>query len=168
LKPQDVVLLCKMLSWNNRTWRLIDLAQELNLSQGEISFGLERLKTSKLIDESKRHLFKGAILEFLVHGVKYFFPISPGSLERGMPTAHSAPPLNKKIITQENAQYVWADPEGDIRGQHLEPLYEGVPFAAKRDSKLYEYLALIEALRVGKSREQALATSTISKLIQAA
>jgi len=36
----------------------------------------------------------------------------------------------------------------------IEPLYNSVPAAAKSDSLLYEYLALVDALRIGRARER--------------
>lgn len=167
LKPQDVVLLLKMFLWEDRSWRLIDIAQELGLSQGEISFALQRLKKSKLIDYDKKKPLIAPMLEFLIHGVKYMFPVDPGPISRGIPTSHSAPPLVKKIVVDENDQYVWAFAEGKIRGQSIEPLYSEVPFAVMKDPKLHELLALVDALRVGRARERNLATTELQKRMEA-
>lgn len=145
----------------------MDLAHELGLSQSEVSEGLERCRRAGLVDPSKKLLFKDAFLEFLLHGIRYVFPIEPGAVCRGLPTAHSAPPLAKKIIYQDSDRLVWPDDKGTVRGQSIQPLYPSVPAAARKDPALYEFLALIDALRIGRAREQKMATLEISKRIKA-
>ena len=49
-----------------------------------------------------------------------------------------------------------ADPKGDTRGQEFRPLYKTAPVAARRDSALYEVLALFDAIRGGRPRERQL------------
>jgi hypothetical protein len=73
-----------------------------------------------------------------------------------MPTAHAAPPLSAQI-SSEDLPPVWPDPKGTVRGLALKPLYRTVPKAAKSDPKLYELLALVDALRMGRARERKLA-----------
>ena len=41
------------------------------------------------------------------------------------------------------------DEQGEVRGYDFSPLYKSVPFAARRDEKLYELLALVDAIRDG-------------------
>ena len=74
---------------------------------------------------------------------------------RGIATAHSAPPLNNEIMSEE--QFVWPYAKGTVRGHSIIPLYPSVPEAALKDAKLYELLALVDALRVGRAREKELA-----------
>ena len=38
----------------------------------------------------------------------------------------------------------------------LEPLYKSVPRAARADAQLYEWLALVDAVRAGRAREREL------------
>jgi hypothetical protein len=45
----------------------------------------------------------------------------------------------------------------------IEPLHPAAPKACLKDSKLYEYLALCDALRVGKAREKNLAMVEFKK-----
>ena len=59
--------------------------------------------------------------------------------------------------------YVWAFGQGKVKGQEIKPLYRSVPEAVKDDPKLYELLCLIDALRVGKVREQELAAEELRK-----
>ena len=53
--------------------------------------------------------------------------------------------------------YVWPSDKGRARGQAIEPLYPKAPLAAEKDAELYELLALVDAIRAGRAREQALA-----------
>lgn len=165
IKPQDIMVLLKLCLWQEREWRHIDLSVELGLSQTEVSFALERCRVSGFLDEAKKRVIRSSLLEFLVHGLKYVYPVQPGALGRGMPTAHSAPPLSKRIVSDEHDQYVWAYGEGKMRGQAIEPLYESVPFAAAKDPQLHELLALVDALRVGRARERTIAADELEKRI---
>lgn len=163
IKPQDVVILLKLVALGEIKWRHIDLASALGLSQTEISFALERCRTAGLLDSSKKKVMKAALLEFLVHGVKYVFPARPGPVSRGMPTAHSAAPLAGRIISSENDMYVWPSDMGKTRGQAITPFYDGVPSAAGKDQALYEMLALVDAIRAGRAREQAIAVQELER-----
>lgn len=165
IKPQDILVLLKLCLWQEREWRHIDLSMELGLSQTEVSFALERCRVSGFLDEAKKRVNRSALLEFLIHGLKYVYPVQPGALGRGMPTAHSAPPLSKRIVSDESDQYVWACGEGKMRGQIIEPLYESVPFAAGKDAQLHELLALVDAVRAGRARERSIAADELEKRI---
>ena len=80
--------------------------------------------------------------EFLIHGVKYAFPVERGGPTRGIPTAEAAPPLNRNFPQDFPLPPVWPYAEGPLRGIAFSPLYKNVPQAALRDPKLYELLAL--------------------------
>ena len=105
-----------------------------------------------------------ALEEFLVHGLKYVFPARRGPLARGVPTAHSAPPLDK-LIVDDGTPLVWPDSEGTVRGETLEPIYKTAPMAARRDPRLYTSLVLIDAIRAGRARERKLAAVKLQELL---
>jgi hypothetical protein len=48
---------------------------------------------------------------------------------------------------------VWPDPDGQVRGRSVTPLYKSVPQIARRDAGLYELLALVDGIRCGSNRE---------------
>jgi hypothetical protein len=48
-------------------------------------------------------------------------------------------------------------------GLTISPLYPTVPAAARHDPMLYELLALVDALRVGRAREQTLAREMLAR-----
>lgn len=168
VKPQDIVILLKLAAFGNGKWRHVDLAAALGLSQAEISFALVRCKTAGFLDPAKKKVMKAALLEFLVHGLKYVFPARPGPVCRGIPTAHSAPPLSKTIVSSDDDRYVWPWDDGKVRGQAIEPLYPNAPLAAEKDRKLYELLALVDAVRAGRAREQAIAVRELKFRLGAA
>lgn len=162
MRPQDIVVLLKIIALGDSPWRIIDIATALAISQSEVSEALNRNKIAGLMDSSKRAVHREALTEFLLHGLKYVFPEQPGSTARGVPTAHSAPPLSKRLMATEES-YVWPHPEGRARGQSIRPLYPTVPKAARSDPRLHELLALVDAVRIGKARERGLAAEEIKK-----
>lgn len=164
MKPQDLVVLLKIISCGSKEWFHHTLAESLSISQSEVSASLNRSKYSGLIDSSKRLVNKLSLLDFIEYGVKYVFPQHPGQLVRGIPTAHSAEPLSSEI--QSDEKFVWPYYKGNTRGQAIIPLYSSVPEAIQRDKTLYELLALVDAVRVGKVREQKIAMEFLRKIIQ--
>lgn len=167
IKPQDILILLKLCLMGDQSWRHMDLAIELGLSQTEVSFALERCRHSGFLDSSKKRVLKTALMEFLTYGLKYVYPVQAGAVSLGVPTAHSAAPLSARIRSDADDQYVWPYAGGQIRGQGIAPLYESVPFAALNDPKLHELLALVDALRVGRARERGIAIEELEKRIGA-
>jgi hypothetical protein len=163
MRPQDVVVLLKIASKKNSTWLMKDIAHELFVSQSEVSESLNRSDLAGLMDVTQKTIFKESVLEFLFFGLRYVFPVQPGTVTRGIPTAHSAPPLKGMIHSEE--VFVWPIAEGTARGQSIEPLYKTVPLAVLNDNELYQLLALVESLRVGKVRERDLAFAELKKRI---
>ncbi|MCG1035511.1 hypothetical protein [Polaribacter sargassicola] len=155
MSPHDIVILLKIAIYGGEQWFQKPLAEDLGISQSEISKSLNRSKYAGLIDSKGKKVMKLALLEFLQFGLRYIFPQKPGAVVRGIPTSHSAAPLKDKIESTEH--YVWPYAKGIVRGQSIIPLYPSVPEAALKDDKLYELLALVDALRVGRAREKELA-----------
>ena len=163
LKPQDVVILLKIIALGRQSWFHHTLAQELGMSQSEVSQSLNRSKYAGLIDDSRKKVNRIALTEFLMNGVAYAFPQRPGALVRGVLTAHSAEPLNK--IINANEKYVWPYAKGMDRGQAIEPLYNSIVEASLKDRDLYELLAMVDAIRVGRTREKEIAKKELQKRI---
>lgn len=161
LKPQDVLLLLKVVSDNDPSWNQKPVAEALGLSQSEVSEAVARCKYSGLLAPNGKTVMKLGLLEFLQYGLRYVFPQKPGAVVRGVPTSHSASPLKEQIQSQED--YVWPYGKGTVRGHSIQPLYPSVPEAALKDVKLHELLALADALRVGKAREKELAVAELKK-----
>ncbi len=162
MRPLDIVVLLKIISYRNIEWKTRDLATDLSISLSEISESLNRSMIGGLLDGTKKKVFKTNLLEFLQYGIRYVFPQVAGSLAIGMPTAHSAPILRDKIISIES--FVWADLQGTTKGESIEPLHKNVPMACRKDVGLYDMLASIDVLRVGKTREKKIALEELQLL----
>lgn len=164
MRPHDIVILLKIAAKKRQLWMMKDIAKELGISASEVSESLNRSAFAGLISKDKSHLMKLSILDFLVYGLRYVYPQKPGAKLRGLPTAHSAPPLNEAIISTE--PYVWPYGKGTIRGESIEPLHPKVPEACLKDPLFYEYMALCDALRVGRAREKEIAVIEFKKRLE--
>ena len=163
MRPQDIVILLAIVSYGKKDWLIKDLANSLYISQSEVSESLNRSQVAGLIDYNKRRVNRHALYEFLEFGLSYVFPVQPGSVVSGMPTAHSHITLKDKIVSEQF--YVWPEPAGSVRGFAIEPLYAKQVKAAKENSELYKLLAMVDVLRVGNRREIKLAKDILDKSI---
>jgi hypothetical protein len=163
MKGQDVLVLLKFVAIGGREFQVHPLAKELGISPSELSLSIRRSILAGLIDPVDKGCIRPALLEFMLHGFRYVFPVKPGSLTRGMPTAHSAPPLKGKIISK--VDFVWPLPKGPNRGQAIKPIYKSAPLAAQNDPILYKLLALADALRVGSTRERNIASEVLEEMV---
>src|ERR1700730_674894 len=138
LKPQDIVVLLKLLSYGDDRPPYAQMGEELFLSPSEVHASVKRAKEAHLIvglDPDEATPNKAAVLEFLVHGLKYSFPPERGELARGIRTSYAAEPWKQKVSVGNEPPPVWPSPEGTVRGYSLKPLYKTVPKAAQADQK---------------------------------
>jgi hypothetical protein len=163
MRPQDMVILLKLVSLKGKPWQYRDLSADLYIPISEISTSLKRSQIAGLYNENNRNVHRLALMEFIQYGFKYVFPATPGPMVTGIGTAH-AHPFYRKFFPAE-LPYVWPDEEGEIRGQAIEPLHQNVPKAARKDELLYKLLASIDILRVGNVREQKKAIDELKKAI---
>lgn len=162
-KSLDIVVLLKLLLGSEgKTYA--QLSNELGISASEIHAAVRRSIAAGLIQAESMTPVRRAVAEYLIGGVRYAFPATQGRLARGMPTAHAAPPLARSFASDEMPP-VWPDPEGTVKGFAIEPLYDSVPGAARSDPALYELLALVDAIRMGRARERKLAEVELRKRI---
>ena len=162
MRPQDIVVLLKIVAINNDQWRNLDLAYTLKISQSEVSEVLNRCRIAKLINAEKRKVHLNALTEFLIYGLKYVFPAEPGAIMKGISTAHSASPMKEKI-SPGNDSYVWPSSLGDSRGQAIEPLYKTIPQVVLNDMPFYELIVIADTIRIGRSREIQIAIDELNK-----
>jgi hypothetical protein len=163
MRPQDVAILLKLFSLKGAEWQLQPLSNALRISTAEISLSLNRSKAAGLVDHTRKRPNRLSVMEFLIHGVKYVFPQEPGRLVRGMLTAHSHPFMKQHIRSEAN--YVWADHDGEFMGESIDPFYERQVEAAKDDPILYKLLALVDVIRVGRAREIAIAKEELNRML---
>jgi hypothetical protein len=164
MRPLDIVVLLKIIAYQHSDWKVRDLSADLNISLSEISESLNRSKIGGLIDGTKKRVFKRNLLDFLQFGIKYVFPALTGASTFGLPTAHAAPIMDGKIIFED--KYIWATADGTVKGESIEPLYPSVPFACKKDPFLYDLLALLDVLRIGRTREVKIAVEKLNEIFK--
>jgi hypothetical protein len=158
LKAQDVMVALKLAARPDAAWSYPKLALDLAMSASEVHASVRRATLGGLLQDNASHRAnRKALLEFLVHGLKYVFPAVRGGMTRGLPTSYAAAPLRQLFAKSNEAPPVWPDPEGTVRGEELTPLYRSVPKAARQDAQLYELLVLVDAIRSGRARERELA-----------
>jgi hypothetical protein len=183
LRSQDVVVLLKLVANrdSSKRWTYADLSNELFMSASQVFRSVQRAEASHLIiapaisPDSSEQLprtwlwpyNRGNLKEFLIHGVKYAFPVERGGPTRGIPTAEAAPPLDRHFPQDFPLPPVWPHAAGPFRGIAFSPLYKNVPQAALQDPKLYELLALVDAIREGRAREREIAIRELTARIDA-
>lgn len=186
LRSQDIVVVLKMVAASSQHWTYAELAKQLAMSPSQVFRSVDRAEVARLLNVGTvppppqppdwpkddrilpRRPNRANLKEFLIHGVKYVYPVMRDGLVRGVPTAYAAPPLNKMIAQSFEPPPVWPHAEGSVRGTSFSPLYKNVPEAAKRDPKLYELLALVDTIRDGRARESEIAIRELTARIDAA
>lgn len=141
------------------------ISESLGISASEISESMDRNQIAGLVDHSKRIVNTMALSDFLISGIRYCFPVEIGGIVRGVPTAVSASPFIENIISGSES-YVWPSPEGNGRGQAVEPLYRSVPDAALRDVDFYKLLVITDVLRMGRVREREVAIAELNNYLE--
>jgi hypothetical protein len=167
LKPQDALVLLKLVAVGRAGWSYNTLAVALGMSPSEVHAAIKRTLVAGLAIRDTRGIrphFRN-LEEFLVHGLKYVFAPDRGELTRGMATAHAAPALEGKFLASDEPPPVWPDPEGDVRGAAFSPLYKCAPKAAREDPALYELLTLVDAIRGGRAREREMAVKALKECL---
>jgi hypothetical protein len=165
LKPQDVLVLLKLVALGDRSWSYAWLAVQLGMSPSQLHSAVKRALAAQLAVRKEEAVVPNLrnLEEFMVHGVKYAFVPERGEMTRGMPTSYAAPPLEQHFAPSSEPPPVWPDPEGAVRGMAFSPLYKLAPGAAREDQKLYELLVLVDAIRDGRVRERDLAIRELKK-----
>jgi hypothetical protein len=172
LHPQDVVVVLKLIAKASRRWTYSELSGDLCMSTSQVFNAVARAEKALLLaavggpdslelsnGEPRVWLLphRSNIKEFLIHGVKYVFPVERGGSTRGVPTAEGALPLSKYFPQDSHLLPVWPHPMGLHRGISFSPIYKNVPQAALKDEKLHELLSLLDAIREGRAREREIA-----------
>src|SRR5579859_519236 len=91
LKGQDVAVVLKLCASRQRL-KYAQLAAELSMSASEVHAAVKRAQGSRLLlgGEFNERPNRGAVEEFLIHGLKYAFPAEHGGATRGVLTSYAA------------------------------------------------------------------------------
>lgn len=185
MKSQDIVVLLKLVSLEDDQHNSGQLPPSPELAAGEDPYSVRGLEAALGISKTeigasiKRSIASGIAVkdrrtgrpkpsrrhlrQFIVHGLKFVFPAKAGAMQRGLPTAFAAPVLKEFLHSAGSLISVWPYAHGKEMGQSVEPLFKSVPDAAAKDERLYAYLALIDAIRLGNQREASLAADLLTK-----
>ncbi|MFH2219021.1 MAG: hypothetical protein ABII68_05100 [Pseudomonadota bacterium] len=168
LKPQDVLVMLKLVTLKQSSWSYNEVALSLGMSPSEVHAAVKRALAARLaIREGDRMLPSSRnMMEFIIYGLKYVFIPEKGELTRGIPTGYAAPPLEDFFPISSEPPPVWPDADGEVRGEAFSPLYKSVPKAARADRNLYELLVLVDAIRGGRAREREIAVKEIRKRLK--
>jgi hypothetical protein len=165
LKPQDIVVVLKLVALGGDDWSYNRLAVSLHMSPSEVHAAVKRALAARLAvhRDGRAQPNVRNLREFLLHGIQYVFIPQRSELTRGVPTGFYAEPFSSLLVPTGEAPVVWPDPDGKVRGQAFSPLYKSVPKAVSEDKKLYELLALVDALRGGNAMERNIAALELEK-----
>jgi hypothetical protein len=168
LKPQDVLYLLKLIALGKKHWSFNRLAVDLGMSPSEVHAAAKRALAARLAVKEGENIWPNIrnLEDFLLHGIQYVFVPERGELNRGMPTAHAAAPMEAWFVEDNEPPPVWPDPKGEVRGESFSPLYKSVPVAAKNDPELYQLLTLVDAVRGGRARERDIAKKELKKRLE--
>ena len=186
MKSQDIVILLKLVSLQERdeqgfpepldasrsredAYSARGLEASLGISKSEVNASINRSLASGLAMKDREQRIKpnrSNLHNFIAYGLKFVFPAKPGAMTRGVPTAFAAPMLQNLLMSAGEYIYIWPYAHGVDMGQAVEPLFKSVPEAIQNDKRLYEYLALVDGIRLGKQREASLAIDRLAEKIQ--
>ena len=141
------------------------LAESVGISVSEAHSSVSRLKLAAFLRPEKRAVATSSLIDFLKYGLRYSFPPHFGRQVVGVPTAHSAPSLSRRLTTTE--PLVWPHADGTLLGMSLIPLCSSAPKFVASNPPLYELLTLVDSLRIGQSLERNLAEQGLREKFEA-
>ena len=80
MKPQDIVVLAKLISLNDPSYTQIELALSLEMSQSEISSSLSRSTYAGLLINNGKEVNQRLFFNFIKYGLAVSFPQHPGAI----------------------------------------------------------------------------------------
>jgi len=171
LRPQDVLLACKLFAAGERRQDLAysGLASDLGLSTGEVHNSVERCRQSQVLAASGFQVVKRDLVDLLTYAVPRIYYATRGGLGAGVLTGIYAPPLREEYVARSGGPsrtaQVWPFSSSSEQGETLSPIYPTVPHACLKDPIVYELLALVDVMRVGSRTERGWASSDIERRI---
>jgi hypothetical protein len=164
MKKQELFIALKLLAYGRKPWTYESIAQSLNIGIASLHRSIKALAFADLFNSEYMCISCIAFEEFLLHGVKYVFPVKVGAVARGMLTAHSAPAFKGSFKANLQEAFVWPHNNSDDKGFLIEPLYPTAPEASLNDPELYKLLACVDVLRIGRAREKVIAVDLLKKV----
>lgn len=164
LKPQDLMVLLKLVSKEGAPATYGELAESLGMSASEVPASIGRARAARLVtvENDRPSVARSALKEFLLHGAKYAFPATLGAPTRGVPTPTPRHRSCRRYPSRTSRRPSGQTPKVNSAVSASSPLDPTAPSAAKRDPSLYELLALFDAIRGGAARERQIASQLLS------
>lgn len=100
---QDIVVALKI-ALSDEQFTYAELSHALDMSASQVYSAVDRCNDAGLVFKDSMRATPDAILELLRHGVKYLYPPERLPTQRGIPTAHSAPPLSDYVRSEDHIE----------------------------------------------------------------
>ena len=164
IKNQDIVVLSVLMKKGAEKLSYSGIGKNAKISGSEAFAAVKRLREADLVN-SAHCLKRRNVEEFLLHGLRYMFPLKvTGEIANGMPTGFAAP-VSSDAFAVCGVVPVWNCRHGDVEGRVCEPIYPTAPEAAAEDSEVYAHLALMDMLRGGRLRERRFAEEKLKEVL---
>lgn len=160
LKPQDILVAIAGATLPGGDSHAA-FGARLGLSASQAHSAWRRLQLSRLASVD-REINRANLHEFMIHGMRFLYPMQTIGLVMGRPTGAAHPALLHDFPEPE-VRWVWPDGKGKSRGMGIAPFTKFVIVAAANDD-LYLALALVELLRGGSARERTMAAERLRTL----
>lgn len=166
ISPTDIYVLAGVISNDEESWTLRDLAATLCVDHTLVHRALKRAENAALYRESSRQVNLASFEELVIHAARFIAPARLGALTRGVPAAWAAEPISGLIHqAQSEPPPVWPSALGAARGQALEPLHRAA-VQASQDAPLAALLAIIDSLRAGDVRVRKVAGAALTDTLR--
>lgn len=139
------------------------LSAALGISTSMAHRAVQRLERASLVIVPHRRLAVQTFMDLVGHGLRHVYYAEMGPETLGVPTAHAVGRLAEAIVSDR--PYVWPSARGSVRGDSITPLFSGAAELPASNPALYEALALIDAVRVGRVRERRLAVDFLESML---
>jgi len=168
ISPTDIYVLAGVISNDDESWTLRDLAATLCVDHTLVHRALKRAEVAGLYDASSRRVNLANFEELAIHAGRFIAPARLGALTRGLPAAWAAEPISELIHqAQSEPPPVWPSALGIARGQALAPLHPAA-VQASNDAPLAALLAIIDSLRAGDVRVRKVAATVLRDTLRQA
>lgn len=157
LNPIDIVTAVTLAGEARSDWTFASLAARLTISTSAAHRAVDSIAHAGLYDTNRGTVRSEALVEFVVHGLKYVCPPEFGPRTRGIATGPFAPPLVDQIASSAEESWVWPHRSATATGPSLEPIHPIVPDVAQSEELLYLRFAIVDVLRAGRRRELVMA-----------
>jgi hypothetical protein len=147
LNSSDVLVLLKMVSHREHRWELSELSLELDTSITDVQSSVLKLISLNLINKNTFNTEVQIFKQFILSELHSLFPVVPGPVVKGTSTGAKCGSVFTEGLPRISI-YAWPNPDGWEKGFEIIPLSPTCTFAALNDSRLRNFLAITETMRI--------------------